>query len=604
MGLSEPSPTPEREGPAIMKLSRAIPFAAFAIAAVLAAAPAFSAAVPPSYPSADEKEWGQLQWVLKLADQDIADFSNFQSVDEQGISASRYSVAFAAYFLAAEQYHKFPAWRDTIQPAFDRINKKMLEKKVWGYWAHESLGITKFEPKMDRPYPENADPVSLGNIMYSGHLGQMINLYQMLYNDRTWDAPGSIVFKQSDTVSFVYNNKSLQDVMFLQLISNPVPGIECERNAIFPVCNLHPMLSWKLYDQMHGTRYFAAAQPLFDEFFASKFVDPKTHSYAIIYLIKQGLVFSSWSPRYGNKMDPMIQGLVEKGANFNSASIDGWLGTFMHAWNPKLIEELWPYRKAFQVKTSPDGSVDLRKDDFAPDAYWGFFTMGVAEMGDAPLLKALHAAADKELSPVWIGDTYHYPFIDKTPTINLAAADSETKPAPAEQKAPAPSSVMSADSVKTEPAKADAKGGLCCAGQLRTPEDGNVCNMKTWPQHSDLVDRQIALSRALPKNGMWTMHNKPFDAEHFSEPAITGVDVRKTALKRAIYDRSKSALIVSTMPARSKAAAGGFKIVNLDPTRRYQLTVDGKPDAVLNGVKEFLVTLDGTKAHDVILARK
>ena len=66
---------------------------------------------PNSYPAADEKEFGQLLWVLKLADQDIADFSNFQSVDEQGISASRYSIAFSAYFLAAEQYHKFPAWR-------------------------------------------------------------------------------------------------------------------------------------------------------------------------------------------------------------------------------------------------------------------------------------------------------------------------------------------------------------------------------------------------------------------------------------------------------------------------------------------------------------
>ena len=101
---------------------------------------------PNSYPAADEKELGQLRWVLKLADQDIADFSNFQSVDEQGISASRYSIAFSAYFLAAEQYHKFPAWRETIQPAFDRINRKMIERKVWDYWARESLGITKFEP--------------------------------------------------------------------------------------------------------------------------------------------------------------------------------------------------------------------------------------------------------------------------------------------------------------------------------------------------------------------------------------------------------------------------------------------------------------------------
>ncbi|MEI7437527.1 MAG: hypothetical protein WCL16_12060, partial [bacterium] len=243
---------------------------------LVAGRPAVAATVDPNaYPGVSAEEWGQLRWMLKLADQDISDFTNFQSVDEQGISASRYSLAFGAYFLAAEQYHKFPAWQETIKNAFDRLNQKMLDKQVWGYWAHESLGITKFEPRMDRPYPENKDPVSLGNIMYSGHLGQMINLYQMLYNDRKWDAPGSIVFKWDENTRFVYNNKTLQEVMFLQLINNPVPGIECERNAIFPVCNLHPMLSWMLYDQMHGTRYFAAAQPLFDKFFETTFVDPK-----------------------------------------------------------------------------------------------------------------------------------------------------------------------------------------------------------------------------------------------------------------------------------------------------------------------------------------
>ena len=558
---------------------------------------------PNTYPAADEKEWGQLIWNLRLADQDITDFTNYQSVDEQGISASRYTVAFSAYFLAAEQYHKFPAWRDTIQNGFDRINKKMLEKNVWGYWTHESLGITKFEPNMDRPYPENKNPVSLGNIMYSGHLGQMINLYQMLYNDRKWDAPGSIVFKLDDNNQFVYNNKSLQDVMFLQFINNPVPGIECERNAIFPVCNLHPMLSWLLYDQMHNTHYFEAAHPLFDKFFASNFIDPKTHSYAIIYLIKQGMVFSSWNPKYGNKMDDMIKGMVAKGANFNSASIDGWIGTFMHAWNPKLVESLWPYRKNFQVIKNPDGSVDLRKDDFAPDAYWGFFTMGVAEMGDESLLRALHKTADKELSPVWIDGAYHYPFMDKASTVNLAAADSETKtPAAPEQKPSASSSGMSSETAKAEAPKNDAKGGLCCSGvKLRTKEHGNIANMKTWPQHSDLIDRQIALSRALPKNGMWTMHNKPFDMAHFSEPAITGVDMTKTALKRAIYDRSKLALIVSTMPAKSGAVDSSFKIVNLDTAKTYQLTIDGIKDAEFNCVKEYDVTLGGAKAHDLIL---
>jgi len=125
--------------------------------------------------------------------------------------------------------------------------------------------------------------------------------------------------------------------------------------------------------------------------------------------------------------------------------------------------------------------------------------------------------------------------------------------------------------------------------------------MKTWPQHADIIDRQLALSRALPKHGMWTMHNKPFDIAYFAEPAITGVDPAKTPLKRALYDRSRLALIVSTRPAKSGAAGAGFKIINLLPAKSYTLTMDGNTRSQLTGVVEYNVTLDGTKAHDLVL---
>jgi hypothetical protein len=125
--------------------------------------------------------------------------------------------------------------------------------------------------------------------------------------------------------------------------------------------------------------------------------------------------------------------------------------------------------------------------------------------------------------------------------------------------------------------------------------------MKTWPQHADLVDRQMAISRALPKGGMWAMHNKPFDAAHFTEPAITGIDVKKTALKRAIYDRSKKALIVSTMAVKTGAADAGFKIINLDASKTYRLIIDGRKTADISSANEYAVSLDGEKAHDLIL---
>lgn len=542
---------------------------------------------PNTYPAADAKEFGQLRWVMKLAAQDLTDFSNFQHVDEQGISANRYSIAFGAYFLATEQYHKFPAWRGAIQPAFDRLNQKMMEKKVWEYWERESPGVMKFEPNMDRPYPASKDPVAYRNIMYSGHVGMMINLYQMLYNDRKWDEPGSIVFKWDDNTKFVYDNQTLQEVMFLQLINNKVPGIECEPNAIFPACNTHPMLSWLLYDRMHGTRYYAAAQPLFDEFFAKEFINPKTHELGAFYLVKQGFVFSGWNPRYGNKMDPMIQEMIKKGANFSSSGNDGWIGTFMHAWNPKLIEELYPHMKKAHVTMQPDGSVTLNNDSLTPDAYYAFFTALAAEVGDEPVKNGLLMSMDKMFAPVSEAGTYHYPFVDKAGAINLAADDS-AKPATGSPQQPAPNKGLA----------------IISKGILVKGHHGDVNNMKTFPQHSDLSDRLIGLARALPKGGLWTMHNKPFEGSHFSAPYVTGIDAGKLPLKRAIYDAAKKALVVSTLPAAGDVSEQELTVKNLDKTVSYQLFIDGVETAFPSGVDSAVIRINTAKGHDIVVCEK
>jgi len=538
---------------------------------------------PDNYPSVDEKEWGQLLWNLKLAYQDLADFTHYQSVDQQGISANRYTIAFASYFLSLEQYHKFPAWREAIQHAFDRLIQRMLQKPVWMYWANESFGITKFEPNMDRPYASSSDPVGYANIMYSGHLGMMINLYQMLYHDMKWDEPGSIVFQWDEKTRFVYDNRRLQEVMFIQNITNPVPGIECERNAIFPACNTHPMISYLLYDQMHNTRFFDAVHKVYDPWCDSVFINPETKDFASFYLIKQGWAFSGWNPRYGNKMDEVMAEMVKKGVDFNSGGNDGWIGTFMHAWRPDLIENNYPYLKKKHYKTLPDGTAVLTKDVIAPDAYYAFFTALAAEVGDESARTALLKTVDSIYSPVWEDGTYHYPFMDDVPTVNLAAADGEKKPA-----TPPPAAVPPQTKQNTAPA---------------LPGHGDATNMKTFPSHSDLADRLIAMARALPARGLYTMVNHPVDAEHFTEPAISNVDLKKVILKRAIYDRGNKTLIVSTI-GKKDGGSTSFKVINLDPAKTYSIVIDKMHHMDLVNKPDHVITIDADKAHDIIVREK
>ena len=543
---------------------------------------------PNDYPAASNEEWGQLLWNIKLADQDTSDFTNYRSIDEQGVSASRYTVAFSSYFLALEQYHKFPAWREAIQPAFDNLINRMLNKKIWGYWFNESKGITKFEPNMDRPYMQSADPIGNANIMYSGHLGMMINLYQMLYNDLKWDKPGSIVFNWDENHKFVYDNKSLQEVMFIQMMHNPVPGIECERNAVFPACNTHPMISWKLYDNLHGTRYFEAAHTVFDPWFEKVFINPQTKDFASFYLIKQGWAFSGWNPKYGNKMDEVMAEMVKKGIDFNSGGNDGWIGTFMHVWNPSLIEKNYPFLKKKHYKEMKGGTAFLTKDVVAPDCYYGFFATLAAEVGDIDARERLLKTVDSIYSPVWIEGTFHYPFMDNVPTVNLAAADGEKKNNPVPETKP--------DTSAPKPS------GLCCKS-TQIKGHGDATNMKSFPSHSDLADRLIAIARATPAKGFYNMVNEPFDKNHFAEPSITGVDIKKVILKRAVYDPKKKALVVSTLSTKSKGNST-FKIIQLNTAKSYDVFIDKVQQKTIVNQSEYAINIDIAKSHDIIIIEK
>ena len=184
---------------------------------------------PESYLSMTAKEIGHMKWFFKIADMDLDDFSLIKTPDLNRIpftgdlqlvfTSHRYTVAFMTYFLAVEQFHKLPACLDIIKPKFDRLIQKMISKKVWSYWASTSRGIPILEPEFDFPYPSQRDPILDGNIMYSGHLGHMIALYEKLYRDMKWSKPGSIVFEWSEDEKYVYNNHSLQKEMYDQMLA-------------------------------------------------------------------------------------------------------------------------------------------------------------------------------------------------------------------------------------------------------------------------------------------------------------------------------------------------------------------------------------------------
>jgi hypothetical protein len=84
----------------------------------------------------------------------------------------------------------------------------------------------------------------------------------------------------------------------------------------------------------------------------------------------------------------------------SSPGADGWVGAFMHAWDPKLIEENYSYQVKQHVMWEPDGTAG------APDKTWGsvgapFFAILAKEVGDEKTAKGILAWMEKNYAPVW-----------------------------------------------------------------------------------------------------------------------------------------------------------------------------------------------------------
>jgi hypothetical protein len=374
------------------------------LAAIVALSPglvhlAFSGSAPviaEVYPSLSIKELGHVQFLVKLAQQPPGDWSYMGGREEgqEGMEAYRYQLGYMAYALAFAQYHKTPAYRELYQKALDNLIQKMVRKDVWYYWENTSKGFTVTDPPQRGRGLGWIDPVVEKNIMYSGHLINMVELYQMLYRDDKYDKPKSITFRwnlfEKLRNIFEYDGNKLAAVLHEQFMENPLHMIECEVGLAFPVCNQHPLLGLILYDHNHGTNLAAPVKDLMMKTFTEKgLLDPATQDFLQFYMIDQGKAIGPPSP-------------------VNNASV----GMPMHAWKTELIEKLYPIH-AKKVEFAKDGTATVGGDEgFGPTSVPGF--AGYAkEMGDEKTAGKLIAWMEKNCSPQWMGNKYFYPRNDE-----------------------------------------------------------------------------------------------------------------------------------------------------------------------------------------------
>lgn len=155
------------------------------------------------------------------------------------LDAIRYPLAHIGYTAAALAY-RTPNYRELALKILNDTIRRMLTIKVWGY-------IDQYWSKLSS-FP---DPVYYENIMYSGHLLQLITLYESISGDLTYDINGFdfIWNKNVDPIIKIhYTTTELANVIYRQMNDESSAGVSCEPGWVYTICQNHPHLGLKLYD--------------------------------------------------------------------------------------------------------------------------------------------------------------------------------------------------------------------------------------------------------------------------------------------------------------------------------------------------------------------
>ena len=160
-----------------------------------------------------------------------------------GLFSTRYNIAFAGYAAAALGIRGDSEQRAIVGRILDNSIARYLKKDVWAYSQAKSYWGTK---------PWAPDPCYRENIMYTGHLLQLLALYEAFTGDsKYWSDGFDFVWDSKKRIH--YDVQKLIDVTVEQMRANDSGGVTCEPGLLFFPCNNHPHYALKLFAELgHG----------------------------------------------------------------------------------------------------------------------------------------------------------------------------------------------------------------------------------------------------------------------------------------------------------------------------------------------------------------
>jgi hypothetical protein len=205
------------------------------------------------------------RYAFDLALQPLDRFDGFAHHDQFREAALRYQLFFLGYTLSMAQYTSTPAFSGYLAEAQQRAIEKVLDRRVWGYWALENawgnLSLRR-------------DPIdTTGNVMLTGYLGTQIGLYETL-NDRRYSAPGSLSFQWSGDERYAHSYGSVAESIVRNIEGNDFALFSCEPNWIYSICNTYGLNTLLTHDRLHGTDLMGRGGDRMRRAFQTEFLRP------------------------------------------------------------------------------------------------------------------------------------------------------------------------------------------------------------------------------------------------------------------------------------------------------------------------------------------
>lgn len=338
---------------------------------VITGPPGIDTRLPVAESSADDL--ARLRYALDLALQPLDSFEGFTRIDQFREAATRYQLNALSYCLSMSQFTRTPAFSGYLAEAQRNAITKMLDRRVWGYWALENAwGNLDFD----------RDPVGCDeNIMLTGFHGLMVGMYESL-NDDTFSRPGALTYRWNERVGYANDFGTLAASVHRNMSGSAFTLFPCEPNWIYTVCNTFGMSTMISHDRLHGTGYFAELEPRLRQAYETEFLRPDGR----IIGVRSRHLGLSWNLWAG----PSIQ-----------LTTAFW----MHAALPEIAQRTWWLLRESALEKRPDKvhiarTVSARLDPgnytLGRDTYGQIVTvMAARELGDEEWAQAAQRTLDE-----------------------------------------------------------------------------------------------------------------------------------------------------------------------------------------------------------------